>query len=255
MSPAVAEMLPPGLTLEDLELWMSNDLAELVEGAGGSVLAELPDADLEMFDGMGGGEILPFLALQGSNSDLVKEDKVAKGTFTLTHRKGEFYQLGKSVEALIVDVRRKALDLQDKKKPKWSFDINSPLFQQITEQAKSKIDDIKKSRLFGLEFLIFIPDVENEEHRYATLFMGNASGRYEAPKFKPLMRKPVLLKSDIARNDKGHIWEVIRVFASQRKIELPDFDKAQLVRDAFKNPSEMPKQAPVEAPTAPIDRG
>lgn len=234
---------------------MSGELAELVGEAGGSVLAELPDADLEMFDGMGSGEILPFLALQGSNSDLVKEDKVPKGTFTLTHRKGEFYQLGKSVEALIVDVRRKALDLQDKKKPRWSYDINSDLFNEIKEAAHSKIDDIKKSRLYGLEFLIYMPDIEVEEHRYATLFMGNASGRYEAPKFKPLMRKSALFKSDIARNDKGHIWEVIRVFASQRKIDLPDLDKAQLVRDAFRNPSEMAKEKPVEQPTTNVQRG
>lgn len=234
---------------------MSTDLASMVQETGGSVLAELPDADLEMFEGMGAGEILPFLALQGSNSDLVKEDKVAKGTFTLTYRKGEFYQLGKSVEALIVDVRRKALDLQNKKQPRWSYDINSDLFNEIKEAAHSKVDDIKKSRLYGLEFLIFLPDIENEEHRYATLFMGNASGRYEAPKFKPLMRKSALFKSDIARNDKGHIWEVIRVYASQRKIDLPDFDKAQLVRDAFKNPSEMPKQAKEEAPTTNVVRG
>lgn len=233
---------------------MSNELSELVESTGGSVLAELPDADLEMFDGMGGGEILPFLALQGSNSDLVKEDKVAKGTFTLTHAKNQFYQLGKSVECLVVDVRRKALDLQDKKKPRWTFDVNSPLFEEIKGFAHSKIDDVKKSRLYGLEFLIFLPDIEAEEHRYATLFMGNASGRYEAPKFKPLMRKSVLLKSEIARNDK-HIWEVIRAFASQRKIELPDLDKAQLVRDSFKSPSEMPKQAPTEAPTTNVERG
>jgi len=233
---------------------MSDELATLAAESGGNALAELPDVQLDLFDGMGGPDILPFINLQGSNSDLVKLGKAERGTYILTYRKGEFIVLGKEFECIPIDARRKALDIQDKKKPLWSYNPESEIFKTIKDQAESKVDAVKRSRLFGVELLLYLPDVETAEYRFATLFMGNASGRVEAPRFRPVMRKSALVKNVVAKNDKG-IWEAIKVFSSSRQIEPPTMADMQMAYDIFKNPKEMPVLKPEDKPDEDVARG
>lgn len=234
---------------------MSDELAALAQESGGSALAELPAASIEVFEGMGnGGDILPYITLQGSNSDLVKLGSVERGVYTLTYRKGEYLVLGKEFDCVPIDARRKALDIQDKKKPIWSYDPATEVFQYIRAAAESKIDSEKRSRLYGVEILLYLPDVEQSDYRFATLFMGNASGRVEAPRFRPVMRKSATIKNVVAKNDKG-IWEAIKVFSSQRKIEPPSMEDMQMVYDIFKNPKEMPVINPEDKPVDNVARG
>lgn len=232
-----------------------EELNELVAVSGGKTLAELPDVNLELFSGLAaGGGFLPRLGLEGSNSNRVKDDQIAKGHYSLTTGKDEFFDLGEVVDCRVLSVRPKALDLQDKSNIRWSYDHNSDLYAEIKAAADSKDKEEKKSRLYGLEFLLYLPDVENPAHRYATLFMGNASSRMETSKFRPLMKKCATLKWAKVVKDE-YRWEVIKIFPSQRKIEIEDLEEMHAIVNDFMNPTEMPEKKPEDAPDANVSRG
>ena len=232
-----------------------DELKELVVASGGKTLAELPDANLDLFSGLAaGGGFLPRIGLEGSNSNRVKDDQIAKGHYSLTTGKDEFIDLGEVVDCRVLAVRPKALDLQDKSNIRWTYDHHSGLYNEIKNAAESKDKEEKKSRLYGLEFLLYLPDVENPAHRYATLFMGNASSRMETTKFRPLMKKCATLKWAKVVKDE-YRWEVIKIFPSQRKIEPEDLDEMTAIVNDFLNPSEMPEKKPEDAPDANVTRG
>lgn len=215
-----------------------SDLNELAVAAGGNVLAELPQASVDLFDDMPSLTILPYVLLEGSQSNKFKEDKVSKGVFTLNTRKDEFTDMGTQFECFVIDVRYKAIDLQDKKNLVWTFKPGTERAKGIEALSDSKDLATSRGRLYGLEFLFYLPDIETDSYRYATLFLGSKSGRVETPRFRSVMRKSALIKSDKAKNDKG-TWEVLKVFGSSRKIELPDLDEAQRIIGEFKSPKEM----------------
>jgi hypothetical protein len=232
-----------------------EELNELVAASGGKTLAELPAVNMDLFSGMSaGGGFLPRLTLEGSNSNRVKDDLIAKGHYSLTTGKDEFIDLGESIDCLVLNVRLKALDMQDKSNVLWSYNPNSETYKAIQAAAESKDKEEKKSRLYGLEFLLYLPDVENPGHRYCTLFMGNASARMEAPKFRSVMRKAATLKWAKVVKDE-YRWEVIKVFPSQRKIEIEDFDEMTSIVNDFLNPSEMTEKAPEEPTDTNVTRG
>lgn len=129
------------------------------------------------------GMFLPRLQLEGSSSNLVKQRKVAAGSWIIVTGKDQFEDLGDQIDVLVLTYRSKALDLSNKKKILASFDKDSTLFKSIVAASQHK----SKGFMYGLEFLVFIPNSKGEM-KFATLFMGNPTMRQEAKNFKPLLR-------------------------------------------------------------------
>jgi hypothetical protein len=161
------------------------------------------------FDSFSSALFLPRLQLEGSSSNLVKNGKIQRGHWSLITGREQFEDLGEKVDILVLTYRTKALDMVDKKNVIASFDQNDAEFRRIKGEAQNKI----KGNLYGLEFLVYVPDSKGEQ-RFATLFLGNPTGRVAAKNFKPLIRteknpdanNQATLKWEILRNTE-HIWE------------------------------------------------
>jgi len=161
----------------------------------------IPNPYAEDFSAFTSGLFLPRLQLEGSNSNLVRYKKVQAGTWSVISGKDQFENLGESIDVLCLTYRSKALDLNDRKNIAASFDKNSDLFKSIVAASQNK----SKGYMYGLEFLVYVPDVKGEQ-KFATLFMGNPTMRQEAKNFKPLIGKPVTLKTKLISNTE-FTWE------------------------------------------------
>jgi hypothetical protein len=193
----------------------------------------------EDFDSFSSALFLPRLQLEGSSSNLVKTGKVQRGHWTLITGREQFEDLGEKIDVLVLTYRTKALDMTDKKNVVASFNQSDDEFRRIKGEAQNKA----KGFLYGLEFLVFIPDSKGEQ-RYATLFMGNPTGRVAAKNFKPILRtaknpeanNQATLKWEILRNDE-HIWEGPVVLPCTSPLSrYPDPTECQVKMQEFLDP-------------------
>lgn len=102
---------------------------------------------------------------------LVDQGLVKPGHWVVPVSEEEVTDLGESVEVLILAVRDKALDTNDKP-PVASFDPNSDLFKDICHRAGTK----DSGCMYGPSFLVY----ERTTGQFLEVFFGNASGRQEA---------------------------------------------------------------------------
>lgn len=209
-------------------------LANLAEQTGLAILDDIANPYEDTLAEFSKGTWLPRLQLEGSNSNLVKDDKVEKGSFCLHFGKDKYENLGKTVDILLITHRPKAIDLTDPAKPRASYDTNSELFKEIVELAKSKDKETKKNKMFGAEFLLYLPDAP-EDKRYCTLHMGNPTARQETPNFRPLLRKPATLKVQKIKAN-GFTWEGIQIVPLTREITVPDTEALERTVRNFYNP-------------------
>lgn len=181
------------------------------------------------FDNFVVGAYLPRIQLEGSNSDLVKFNKIPKGHYSfIKGKKDDFIDLGASFDCLVLGYRTKAMEIENRKPKVIVYDKNNPEFKRIQGESRQGF-------MWGLEFLLYVPDVENEI-KYATFFMGNPTMRVEAKNFGPIIKAwkdrgkepAATLKSKILQNDKG-IWEAPDIYPCSSglsnyppKIEMED---------------------------------
>lgn len=102
---------------------------------------------------------------------LVDTGKVKPGHWVIVVSEDEIIDLGESCEVLVLAVRHKALDTNEKP-PVASFDPDSELFQSIEERSKQK----DSGCMHGPSFLV----LERTTKELLEVFLGNASGRQEA---------------------------------------------------------------------------
>lgn len=218
---------------QEIEVQESG-LAALAQMTGAQVLATIENPYEDQFDELAKASWLPRIQLEGSNSNLVKLDKIPKGSYALHTGKDKFTELGKNVECLVLTFRPKATDLSDVKKILTSYNPKSPLYMKIKEDAESKDKEVKKSKMYGMEFLLYLPEGPDGK-KYATLHMGNATSRFEAGNFRPLMKKPARLGVETINNGQ-YIWEAIRVFSLTRDIVPDDLNEMALIVSNFLKP-------------------
>lgn len=211
-----------------------NVLATLAEQTGLSILDEIANPYEDTLAEFSKGTWLPRLQLEGSNSNLVKDDKIEKGSFALHYGKDKFVGLGKTVDIFLITHRPKAIDLTDPAKPRASYNVQSDLFKEIVELAKSKDKETKKNKMYGAEFLIYLPDGP-EDKRYCTLHMGNPTARQETANFRPLLKKSATLTVQKIKAN-GYTWEGIQILPLTRDIVISDTDLLERTVRNFYNP-------------------
>lgn len=113
---------------------------------------------------------LPYITLHGASSTAVKRDKFPMGHFALVKSKVN-NDIGDSFVGFLLAWRPKAM--QYAPEVLSFFDSTSAEFKNIEATAEEK--DSQKG--FGVEFLVWLP----EHKELATFFLGNKTGRNEAP--------------------------------------------------------------------------
>lgn len=174
------------------------------------------------------GGFLPYIQLMGSTSTAVKEDKIGQGHFALMQNKS-ITDLGKAFHCILVSWRPKAMQYQPEVVS--VFNPQTETFKDFA--AKAEAPETKQGYSFGPEFLVYIP----EHGTLATLFLGNPTGRREAPNFKGFMHKACTISSHLIKGKK-FTWFGPQV--NQCNVELPGVDWGELVEqiNKFNNPPE-----------------
>ncbi len=171
------------------------------------------------------GDYLARLALQGSSSDLVKDDKIAKGNYAFITSKESFIDLGPSVDIMPFVWRSLALDISSKP-PLAVYDETSPMFMTI--MAKSK-PGMNLMCMWGPQFLVWIPKIE----KFAGLHLNSATNRPCGTMIDELKNKGVTLTWSKRTNDAGQKWEGIVVNPCTTPFAIPDLGAIKTAIDKF----------------------
>jgi len=179
------------------------------------------------FDAVASGDdsFLSRLQLYGSKSDAVAESKIAMGHYGIV-TDGDITDVGEDVDAIVVDWRAKALQIDgeniiDEHNPK------SETYKQI--KALSEVKD--SGCMHGPEFLLWIPS----QNRFVTYFMSSKTARRESRKVLPFLRKAVTLKCKLIVTAK-YKWHGPVVIACSTPLDTPDPELLEKIIESFKNP-------------------
>ena len=164
--------------------------------------------------------------LYGSNSKDVKKELIGQGRFGIPRSKDKIEDLGKEFNCIPLDFRYKALDTSGDDAIQ-TFDSDSKEFQEIKE--KSFVKD--SGCMFGVEFLLWLPDQEE----FVTYYLSSKSSRPEAKPLRNLKGKAANIKIELADN-KRYTWHVPVVSASDVAIsKLPSTEDVQKEMERFRN--------------------
>ena len=181
------------------------------------------------FKSISGSTFLPRLTLCGGNSDLCKTGKVGMGNWAIVSGKDTAIDLGKSVLALVLSWRAKAVDMNDPIVS--SFDMKSASFKAI--QAKSAVADSKC--MFGPEFLLWVPG-----HKFCTYHAASKTARNTAGSILQIMKdEKILALGSALIVGKKFSWHGATVTMSATPLpEYPDVEEANSQISLFSNPAE-----------------
>lgn len=190
---------------------------------------------------------LPRLQLFGSNSDMVKEDKISMGSFALVTGKDTLNALGKEVQCYPISWRFKAVEFGDQIISKYNPE--DPEFIRIAEKADGPG---LTGAMAGIEFLLYIPD----NKVFCTYFMGNASSKREAPNLRSLQEegKAATIVSKLVKNKKGQSWHAPLITACSTPLEQPNEAELMDIATKFANPKETEIESVSEAEKAGTQR-
>lgn len=176
------------------------------------------------------GSYLPYIQLMGSNSKVVKRKQFPMGNFALVENKVN-HDLGDSFVAYLISWRPKAM--QYAPTVQSYFDTESEAFKAVEAKADTKDSNCG----FGAEFLLWLPD----SRKLATLFLGNKTGRNEAPNLIACIESGVhkcRINAELIEDKKNdRDWHGAKLFPYDLDIKVfpsPDELKEQL--EKFNNP-------------------
>lgn len=220
----------------------NSPLAKMAAQAGGTVLQKFSAGNQDDFDELAKGGWLPRLQLEGSSANIVKRNKIGKGHYAFHTGKDKFFDLGLSVDVLVLAYRAKALNIKDPKKILTSYDRKSKEFQAIQGLADSSNKETRQGCLYGIEFLLYIPSVpEAAEQKFCTLFMGSPTSRRAARDFKvytdadTLEGRRCTLSHQVIDNGE-YIWEGITVAPCSTPLKYPSDEEIMKQINDFRNP-------------------
>jgi hypothetical protein len=202
-----------------------NDLGSLIESAGASKYAT-PQAMTEVSKV---GDYLPFIQLLGGESKEVKRGLFPIGHFALRRGK-QMIDLGTAMIVMIIAWRPKAMVYSEK--PVSYYDPNSADFQKTQATA----DAPKSGKGYGPEFLVWLP-----AHRtFATYFMGNKTGRNEAPNVEAIRagdKKTCKIAAELIET-KEYTWHGPKTYPYDLDMEMPDRALLLKTLEKFNNPKD-----------------
>jgi hypothetical protein len=186
-------------------------------------------------------KFLPRIQLFGSSSKLCKQGKFPIGHYGLVTAKDTAEDMGVSFDALVINVRPKAVDFNGEQ-PISIFDNLDPEFARIREDS----GESDSNCMWGPEFLLWLPRFGR---RYATFFFANPTMRREAPAVRQLMGNAATFKIRFIESKQYGGWHGPIVTACSTPFEPPDFEEIEATLNTFLNPSpsEAKELAEVES--------
>lgn len=127
-------------------------------------------------------EYLPRFQVTQGMSKIVKAEICPQNVFAMQYAADRATNLGKEVNLLLISARPKALDTNDPVTE--HFDVNAPGFKATQKQAMVK----DSGCMFGVEFLIWLPNEGGPNGTFASWFCGSKTSRREAPGILALMK-------------------------------------------------------------------
>ena len=180
-------------------------------------------------------KFMPRLKLCQSNAKEVQANKVLKGGyFALITGKDDVQDLGDSVDAWVLHGRAKALRTAGT--VSQFFNPEHPEFKKI--QAESR--DSSSGSMFGPEFLVYLPDVKDQEGNqgaFATIFLSSISSQKEGKGFASRLNKAVKIVSKLIKTDK-YSWFVPQCTDNILSSEGIDLARLEQAVEFFKNEPE-----------------
>lgn len=212
---------------------MSNEIAN-VEGGGEIVsLEDLQQNNAvskygdEAFDALRTSTYLPRLQLMTANAEKCKKGEFPTNHYAIVDGK-TFHDLGKSVDALVLGWRPKALEIDDE--ILTVYNPQDAEFARIQDRADNEKDS---GCMWGFEFLLWI----GGSQKFATFFCGSKSSRREAPSIKALMNKAVTLRSKYIETKK-YSWYTPDAVECSTPMQMPTRGSLMAELDKFNNPPE-----------------
>lgn len=173
------------------------------------------------------GDWLPYIQLMGGNSLEVKRGEFPLGHFCL--RKGkQMIDLGSEFVCYLLSWRPKAMQFAPKVLS--FFDVESEEFKDIQQRS----DQPNSGCGFGPEFLVWLPEAKE----FATYFLGNKTGRNEAPNLVALIKDGTRLCKQVAHliETSDYAWHGPRTVPYDLEIELPPIADIKREVEKFNNP-------------------
>jgi len=201
-----------------------------------------PDLTEEQIDDVAAStDYFKRLQLMGSNSEAVKEGKMAMGHYALVTDKENMKDLGNQVDVLVCGMRLKAMEITDEGDVINSYDPNEPDFVRIKELSGNP----DSGCLCGLDFLLWLPS----EQMFVTFFMASKSARREAPNLRAKIQdnKPgaATLNVKLASN-KRYKWHVTVVKDCSTPFAMPEGQDIVDNVTKFQNPPKTESEAVTE---------
>jgi hypothetical protein len=194
------------------------------------------------------GDWLPYIQLMGSNNKEVKRGQFPIGHFALVENKKNI-DIGNSFVAYLLSWRPKAMQFAPTVVS--FFDTKSEGFQKIQAKADQKDSNCG----FGPEFLVWLP----EQKKLATFFLGNKTGRNEAPNFISCLEKEVrkcrVISDLIEDKRQNREWHGAKIMPYDLEIAVfPPREELLHWLEKFNNPKDS-EAGPAEAAEGDGDRG
>lgn len=180
---------------------------------------------------------LPRINLQGTGSNMVKEDKIKQGHFALIESKESFADLTNSFDCVVISWRPKAMRV-DGDQVINVHNPQSPEFEKIVAEA----DQPDSGCLYGPEFLLWVKGAS----KFATFFMSSKTLRREAPNLKTLIGKAATVRSKLIKTQK-YSWFGCTVTPCSTPFDIPPIAEIKEQAAKFANPGEK------EVESAPTD--
>lgn len=186
-------------------------------------------ADQNTFKNLSGtGGFLPYVMLMSSNSAKVKEGAFPMGHFALSKGKDSLEDIGNAFSCVVISWRPKAM--QYAPEVMSVFNPENSVFKDIQNRA----DNVPNSGCgYGPEFLIWLP----EQETLATMFLGNPTGRQEAPNFLTFLGKLATINSHLIKTKKFS-WHGPQIGRCNVEFQLPDWNGLTDQIQKFNNPPD-----------------
>lgn len=173
-------------------------------------------ADDKTFDAMSAGSFLPRVQLLQSGSKLVTKNKMAAGDLVLVKGKDTLVKnYADNMPCWVLKWRPKALCFAADGKGTAFFNPKTPGFQKVEAEACKK--PRPKGYLFGPEFLIYLPDV----NEIATFHFSTPTMRNRTAEMRAQIGIPTTVLSEFI-DSRGNQWYGPVIQNATSPIGLPE---------------------------------
>lgn len=188
----------------------------------------------------GSAAYLPRIQLFGSSSGLVKQGKFPMAHWGLVKGKDDVTDLGNDVDVIPIAWRPKAMDVGGDE-PLSYHKPDSKEFQSIREKS-----DIPNSNcMFGIEFLVWLP----ESDCFVTYFAANFGGKQEAANIRNNIGNGLTFKVKYVDRKKNPFHAPVVTMCATPISNLPDETVLADTLNNFNNPKDSEVKVASQAET------